>query len=247
MNDFFGSQETARSKTARLISLFSLSVLLIIICVYLVSAGILHLSARYYSEEAVPFSLWNPYLFTVVVLTCLLVILGGTAYKINELKAGGRKIAKLLGGRWIPRGTKVPEEKRLYNVVEEMAVASGMPVPDLYVMDKERGINAFAAGFGPNDAVISVTQGTLKLLDRDELQGVIAHEFSHILNTDTLINVRLMGWLHGILMISHAGRGMLRLVAHARGGPAALLAVFGSALYALGSLGLFFGNLIKSA
>ena len=229
MKDFFGRQEIARTKTTHLIVLFFISVAIIIASVYLATVVVYHLAALYYFEHPPSFSWWNPMLFSFVLPILLLVIMGGTAYKINELKAGGRVIAKQLGGQRIPRGTKKPEERQFYNVVEEMALASGLPVPDLYVMDKERGINAFAAGFGPNDAVISVTKGALLLLNRDELQGVIAHEFSHILNSDILVSVRLMGWLHGILMISHTGRLLLRMARYTRGGGIIFMFVIGGA------------------
>jgi Zn-dependent protease with chaperone function len=141
------------------------------------------------------------------------------------------------------------EERRLLNVVEEMAIASGMPVPSVYLLDKEDSINAFAAGFTPTDAVIAVTRGSLKLLSRDELQGVIAHEFSHILNGDMRLNIRLMGVLHGILVIALIGYSILRgtrFSSRQKGGGLAIL-LFGVALVAIGFVGVFFAKIIKSA
>jgi Zn-dependent protease with chaperone function len=247
MKDFFGNQERARTKTAQLICLFVLSIAIIIVSVYLVATGIYFIATKTYLENKPSVALWDFTRFFLVFVGTLLVILGGTLYKIHELKAGGARIARMLGGRLIARNTTVPEEKKLFHVVEEIAIASGVPVPELYVMDREAAINAFAAGFGMEDAVISVTRGTLVLMDRDELQGVIAHEFSHILNSDTLINIQLMGWLHGILVISLIGEAMFRGLEHSRGRGTLYIAVVGVSLYVLGSIGLFFGNAIKGA
>src|SRR5208283_2838689 len=94
---------------------------------------------------------------------------------------------------------------------EEMAIASGVPVPQVYVMDEEDGINAFAAGNKTGDATVTVTRGCMKILTRDELQGVIGHEFSHILNGDMRLNLRLMGILFGILCLAIIGRILLQV------------------------------------
>jgi Zn-dependent protease with chaperone function len=142
----------------------------------------------------------------------------------------------------------------LLNVVEEMALASGTPTPPVYLMDREDGINAFAAGFSPNDAVIGVTRGTATRLDRDELQGVIAHEFSHILNGDMRLNLRLMGLLHGILIIGMLGYFILRMSFFSQGRRRSRdgkdgvpIVVIGAGLAVIGFAGTFFGNLIKAA
>jgi Zn-dependent protease with chaperone function len=162
-------------------------------------------------------------------------------------------VARLLGGRPIDPNTTDPAERRLLNVVEEMAIAAGLPVPTVYLLDNEEGINAFAAGFTPQDAVLGVTRGTMGLLNREELQGVIAHEFSHIFNGDMSMNLRLMGVLHGILVIALIGyfilRSTMRAASSNRKGGAALLAlpVLGVALVAIGYVGVFFGRVIKSA
>ena len=124
----------------------------------------------------------------MAVLAVMLIGVGG---KFWELSKGGPAIAQMLRGRLIQRGTTQPAEQRLMNVVEEMAIASGVPVPEVYVLDQEASINAFAAGYTKNDAVIGVTAGCVNALTREELQGVIAHEFSHILNGDMAMNLRL--------------------------------------------------------
>jgi Zn-dependent protease with chaperone function len=182
------------------------------------------------------------------------VVGGGALFKTAQLRGGGRVIAEELGGRRLNPDTSVAGERQLLNVVEEMAIASGTPAPPVYLLDEEGGINAFAAGFTINDAVIGVTRGAVERLSRDELQGVIAHEFSHILNGDMCLNIRLIGFLHGILIIGMLGYFMLRVSAfssyrHRRSSrdnsPLALLAL-GAGLMVVGFLGTFFGNLIKA-
>jgi Zn-dependent protease with chaperone function len=164
-------------------------------------------------------------------------------------------VAELLDGRPIDPNTTDPDERRVLNVVEEMAIASGTPVPPVYLLENEEGINAFAAGYTPSDAVIGVTRGCVQTLTRDELQGVIAHEFSHILNGDMRLNIRLMGVLYGILMISITGWLIFRFTA---GGSSRRsngdkkegnnpLPLLGLALYVIGFVGVFFARLIKAA
>jgi Zn-dependent protease with chaperone function len=247
MKDFFDRQEQARKKTIRLILLFVVAVILIISSVYVAITGIYYIGSASIPGKSASFAFWEPMRFMIIFMITLCVILGASVYKMSELTGGGYRIAEMLGGRKIVGNTSDFNEKRLMNVVEEMAVASGMPVPDVYVMDRESSINAFAAGFDFDDAVISITRGGLLLLNRDELQGVIAHEFSHILNSDTNINMHLMGWLHGILLLSLAGQGILRGLKYARGRGSAYIAALGVALLVLGSIGMFFGKLIKTA
>ncbi|WP_432821532.1 M48 family metallopeptidase [Trichloromonas sp.] len=246
MLDFFSRQRRARQKTGQLLLLFALAVSLIIVCVYL-AVRVAYLWLQLNKLEGIPLPLWDPAMFLAVGATTAVVILGGSYYKIRELNQGGFRVAEMLGGRLVATVTEVPEERRLLNVVEEMAIASGVPVPEVYVMERERGINAFAAGFGYDDAVIAVTRGALHLLDRDELQGVIAHEFSHILNGDTLINLRLIGWLHGLLLIALVGEGLVRGLGRTRSRSGGAVIVLGFSLYLLGYLGVLLGNLIKSA
>lgn len=179
--------------------------------------------------------------------------------KLRQLAEGGSAVAAWLGGRLLRPNTADADERRLLHVVEEMAIAAGLPVPDVYVLDEESGINAFAAGHHPTDAVLGVTFGALKLLSRDELQGVVAHEFSHILNGDTRLNTRLIGWLHGILGLVVLGRILsLRFLYQARTAdgervgpifhPVFLPAfVLGWICICAGSIGAFFARWVKSA
>jgi Zn-dependent protease with chaperone function len=252
--DFFASQETARRKTGVLILYYILAVVLIVGTVYLAVAGLfLGVGGRDAGDAVRAAQLWNPELFLWVTGATLLVVITGTWYRIAQLRGGGKAVATLLGGRPVARGTPDPDERKVLNVVEEMAIASGVPVPPVYVLDGERGINAFAAGFTPNDAVIGVTRGCIAQLSRDELQGVIAHEFSHILNGDMRLNIRLMGVLHGILVIAVIGMWVFRsslLGGRSRSrekGNSMPFLVLGLALMAIGGIGVFFGKLIKSA
>src|SRR5207244_606522 len=134
----------------------------------------------------------------------------GCFYKIRLLSEGGPAVAELLGGRRVNENTSNANERILRDVVEEMAIASGMPTPEIYVLDRERGINSFAAGHTRDDVAVCITFGALKLLTRDELQGVIAHEFSHVLNGDTRLNMKLMGLVHGLFWPTIVGRILLR-------------------------------------
>ncbi len=192
----------------------------------------------------------------VMLLTALLataLIVGSTLYKTAVLGFGGGRVARDLGGTLVDPDVSDPLRRRLRNVVEEMAIASGVPVPEIYVLESESGINAFAAGYSPGDAAIAVTRGTLELLDRDELQGVIAHEFSHILNGDMRLNIRLMGILFGIMVLGLLGRLVLRSGHHSRiatssrdkGAPVVLL--IGLAMAVLGYTGVFLARLIKAS
>lgn len=238
--DFFAQQERARRNTKWLIGYFVLAVVAMITAIYLACAAILPALAL---EERRPVALWNPPLFAGVAGGVSLVILIGSLIRIAELARGGSAVAQALGGRPLNPQTRDPDERKLLNVVEEMSIASGVPVPEVYVMDEEAGINAFAAGHSPSDAAIGVTRGAMRLLSRDELQGVIAHEFSHILNGDMRLNLRLMGVLFGILCLTIIGRVLLR----SHGGRRNPLPLLGVVLVCFGFIGLFFGRLIKSA
>jgi Zn-dependent protease with chaperone function/uncharacterized tellurite resistance protein B-like protein len=257
--DFFESQDQARKNTGRLVVLFSLAVLTIVVAVYLLISGLLVYAAQEESvrdlfAEQQP-TLWNLELLLYVAWGTLVVVAGGSLYKILQLRAGGTVIAEALGGRRIYPDSTDPVERKVLNVVEEMAIASGTPAPPVFLLDQEPGINAFAAGFTPGDAVIGVTAGTAKRLTRDELQGVIAHEFSHILNGDMRLNIRLIGILHGILIIGILGFFILRSALYSgvrssgrrRGGPPFPIIALGIGLLVIGYAGTFFGRLIQSA
>jgi len=248
MNDFFARQDQARRSTLLLIGYFCLAVILIILSVYLAARGLLLYASTEYARSATPVSWWDMEWFLWTAGSTAAIILAGTFYQISQLRQGGRRIAEILDARRIASGSTDLHERQLLNVVEEMAIAAGMPVPEVYILDRERGINAFASGFNINDGIVCVTRGTLELLNRAELQGVIAHEFSHLLNGDTLINLRLIGWLHGILLLNQVGGSLLRGLSYGRRskGNGPFLAL-GLALWLLGYLGYLFGQLIKSA
>jgi Zn-dependent protease with chaperone function len=255
--DFFEHQDRARRNTGLLVLYFVLAVILIVVGVYFIVVGILQFGTEQFEDTHPEYQMtwWNPTLFFWVVAGTLGVIASGSFYKTAALSAGGEAVAQMLHGRRLDPDTDDFHERRLLNIVEEMAIASGTPVPPVYVMDHERGINAFAAGYSPNDAVVGVTRGTLEFLDRDELQGVIAHEFSHILNGDMRLNIRLIGILHGILVIALIGYILLRSAAFSSGrsrrgkrdGGAGGIIALGAGLVVIGYTGVFFGKLIKSA
>jgi Zn-dependent protease with chaperone function/uncharacterized tellurite resistance protein B-like protein len=246
--DFFERQETARRNTKLLVVYFVLGVIGIILAVYLAAGLILNGKAlRHHSGTALPSLLWNPQLLLGTATGTIILIFCGSAYKIMALSRGGSAVAEMLGGRPINSDTSDPDERKLLNVVEEMAIASGTPVPQVYVMDAESGINAFAAGHSTSDMVICTTKGCLKFLTRDELQGVIGHEFSHILNGDMRLNLRLMGLVFGILCIAICGRVLLNVRSSGREKDRNPLPLFGIALLVIGGIGVFFGKLIKSA
>src|SRR5436309_15250894 len=192
------------------------------------------------NELSLPWSLAE-LLFCVTIGT-LIVILIGSVFKTLQLARGGGAVAELLDGRLINSNTTDPDERKLLNVVEEMSIASGVPVPQVYVMDGEPGINAFAAGHSARDAAVSVTRGAIMSLTRDELQGVIAHEFSHLLNGDMKLNLRLMGLIFGILCLTVIGRVLIQT--RGKKNPLPLL---GIALIIIGWVGVLFGRLIQAA
>jgi len=252
--DFFQQQDVARRSTTRLIVLFALAIVAIILSIEILLAATTGYLGRDPDTGAINWAaVTDLRLLLVSAVGTLIVVGGGSLYKIAELRAGGHVVAEQMGGRLLTTGTADLVEQRLLNVVEEMALASGTPTPPVYLMDQEDGINAFAAGFSPQDAVIGVTRGTATRLDRDELQGVIAHEFSHILNGDMRMNLRLMGLLHGILIIGMLGYFVLRTSFYTGAGRRSkdkeglpILAI-GLGLTVIGFAGTFFGNLIKAA
>ena len=249
--DFFQQQDEARKTTKLLVFYFVLAVIAIILSVHLATSALFFwVDAR--ASPGYKFEWFNLDRFVFFAGGTLLVIVLGSLYKTWRLSGGGHSVAELLGGRPLDPNTGDLMERRVLNVVEEMAIASGIPVPTVYLLDREEGINAFAAGFTPQDAVIGVTRGTIDLLSRDELQGVIAHEFSHIVNGDMRLNLRLMGVLHGILVIALIGYFILRSAVRGAsrrrgGGAAAAIPLLGLVLVVIGYLGVFFGRIIKSA
>jgi len=257
---FFEQQDSARGQTTRLILLFSLAVLAIVIALgaigYAFGASMAESNRRASSASASDVAAL-PVVFAFLFGAGGLVVIGlGSLYQISQLRwGGGTRVAESVGGRQLAHHTSDPLERRLLNIVEEMAIASGTPVPPVYLME-EAGINAFAAGYLPGDAVVGVTRGALENLSRDELQGVIAHEFSHIFNGDMRTNIRLIGVLHGILLLSLIGHWLLRSMRYMhlssgndknKGGVIAAMLLLGVVMLILGSLGSFLGGLIKAA
>ncbi|ELA8199112.1 TPA: M48 family metallopeptidase [Vibrio parahaemolyticus] len=250
--DFFHHQDTARQRTGLLVMLFTLAVLAITGLVSVISIGIYF----YFTGE--------PFTTQFIISYCLLSFVGvllvvsiSSFIRLSELNAnGGRGVAESIGGKLISTDTSNAKHRQLLNVVEEMSIASGIPVPPVYVMAEEHGINAFAAGMSIDDAVIGVTQGALNAFSRDELQGVIAHEFSHILNGDMRLNTRMIGALFGITCIAHFGhlildnsnstRHVSRSSSDSNKGFAVIILIAIVCLV-LGWLGTLFGNMIKAA
>lgn len=251
--NFFEHQDRARRRTRWLLVLFMAAVLAII---GLVNAVALLLFGRveYMGEPVLSRAFLGRHLdviFWSTLLTGGLIGLG-SLYRTLALRGGGGVVARELGGTLVEPDTNDPLRRRLRNVVEEMAIASGVPVPEIYVLEHEAGINAFAAGYSTADAAVAVTRGALETLDRRELQGVVAHEFGHILNGDMRLNIRLMGILFGILVMAVIGRHIMASMRYAsmgrsrRNGNAGAVVFIGLALMLVGYVGLFFGRWIKA-
>jgi len=255
--DFFQNQDTARRNTSRLVFLFALAVLALTVMLYALAVLLTGVGTPDPRTGEMQLALeWSqPVLLGQVAFATLALVAGGSLYKIAQLRGGGSVVAEALGGELLQPNTRDINQRRLLNVVEEMAIASGTPTPPVYLLNHEAGINAFAAGFTPGDAVIGVTRGCAEQLTRDELQGVVAHEFSHILNGDMRLNIRLMGVLHGILLIGILGYFLLRSSVFAghggrrsdRDNSAMAMLAAGVGLMVIGFLGSFFGSLIKAS
>jgi len=243
---FYEHEERRRRRTAVLVGLLAASVAGTILGTYLAFALLLG-----WTGLGHPFLWWQPRLFAWACLGTSGLIFLGTVHMFRVLSLGGGALARRLGGKEVPADPGEGPEKRLRNVVEEVAIASGIPVPELFVLEGEGGINAFAAGLHGDDAAIAVTRGSLVLLNRDELQGVVAHEVSHVRNGDMRLNAQLLAVLHGVLLVGETGRVMLDLALNRDGEPGRrppiLLAVPGSILAGVGSLGLLFARILKSA
>ncbi|MBT3469346.1 MAG: M48 family metallopeptidase [Opitutae bacterium] len=246
--DFFEHQDKARKKTGLLVLYFALAV----VCIF----GALFLLASFiFSRDSITKTIiWDPALAGVIAFGTATIVGFGTLFKVISLAGGGKVVAEALGGKLLSHQTKDLPEKRFLNIVEEMALASGTPVPPSYIME-EKGINAFAAGYSPENAVIGVTRGCIEKLNREQLQGVVAHEFSHIFNGDMRLNIRLMGILHGILLLAGIGYYLMRVGSFSgssrrnkdSGNIGMALLVGGLGMLVIGYIGAFFANLIKAA
>ncbi len=241
--NFFDAQDQAKKATRWLVIVYFASTLLIVAGVTTIVGAVL-----FNGDVGM-----DPTVLGATAIATALFILGATLYKMSLLSGGGGRVAQDMGGTLVPADVTEPLRRRLRNVVEEMSIASGIPVPDIYVMEGEAGINAFAAGFSPGDAAVAVTRGTLELLNREELQGVIAHEFSHILNGDMRLNIRMMGVLFGIMVVGLIGRTILRGSHYSgisygrRSKNAGGIMLAGLGLTILGWIGVFFARVIKAA
>jgi Zn-dependent protease with chaperone function len=250
--NFFESQAQARRHSRRLVALFLLAVALIVVAINAVVLVALAIAREDIAGTVDPVLVAQQMPLAVVVITAITLAIIGCAslYKISVLRSGGGAVARGLGATLLPEQSQDPRYRRLRNVVEEIAIASGVAVPEIYVLEQEQGVNAFAAGFSPADAAVTVTRGALDKLSRDELQGVIAHEFSHIVNGDMRLSIRLMGIVFGILVISIIARQVLDMTS--RGGRGSkkggvgvvILAAF--AIMVIGYIGVFFARLIKA-
>ena len=255
--NFFEHQDRARRNTRYLILLLIAAVFSLVAITTLLFAVL-----AYFSQEHQPASTqahWqgimnaiSPTAFLWIALGVSSVVLLGSLFRFVQLRGGGRSVAEAMGGRLLSGNTTDPDERKILNVVEEMAIASGTAVPPVYLIEEE-SINAFAAGYHPQDAVIGITRGCIQNLSRDELQGVIAHEFSHVFHGDMRINMKLVSLLYGILVIGLIGEFLIRMAGNRSASrsskdnsPAALLAL-GLGLLVIGYTGIFFGNLIKAA
>ncbi len=242
--NFFKAQDEARGRTAKLVSILILAVLSL--------AGSLYVLAVIGETKlGLPLDWWQPRMFLATSGLALAVILGGSLLKIVELSKGGSAVAASLGARLVSPYTTDTRERRYLNVVQEMSLASGMPVPDCYVMDGDDTINAFAAGNDPKDAVVGVTVGALKNLNRDELQGVIAHEFSHIANGDMRLNIKIIGMIAGLTALAGLGYILIRVGLSSKSSndkkSAWPLALAGLVVLIVGWLGMFFARIIQSS
>jgi Zn-dependent protease with chaperone function len=247
--NFFELQHQARQQSKRLILLFVLAVLAIIsaIDLVIVAAMVANADDARAGLSAREIVVQHSSTLLGVSLVVAAVIGLASLFKIGSLRSGGGAVAQSLGGTLVSAETTNPHYRRLRNVVEEIAIASGVPVPEIYVLEQEQGINAFAAGYTPADAAVAVTRGALEKLKRDELQGVIAHEFSHILNGDMRLNIRLMGLLFGILVIGIIGRKILEGMRHSRDSKGTLpIFAIALAVMIIGYVGVFFGRWIKA-
>ncbi len=242
--NFFARQEQARQQTGRLLILYALAVVGIIAAVHFLTAALI-------TEGQ---DLWNPGIAFLSLVGTSIVILIGVGVGKASLSSGGRTVAEMCGGRPVEPGTSNPAERRYLNVVEEMSIASGTPMPAVFVLDDEEAINAFAAGHDTSDCAVAVSRGCLNQLSRDELQGVVAHEFSHILNGDMRRNIQLTGWLYGIMGLALLGRVLFEIAGRSgrsrnKDGNqvAAAFFAFGLGLLLIGWIGQFFARAIQAA
>jgi Zn-dependent protease with chaperone function len=256
--DFFDHQDQARRKTGQLVSAFVLGVLVTVSLVNLLGFGI-SLLVQANTGAAIKGGPWSMlvtwlgshYAWQLALGTLLIIAAGSIAAYWQLRQGGGEVVARWSGARPVDYQQNEPAVQQFINVSEEMAIAAGAPVPALFVMEHEATINAFVAGYRADEAVLVVSRGALDALSRDELQGVVGHEFSHILNGDMQLNVRLMAVLAGLIQIGQTGRWMwhsLRfgLRSSRRGRSDLALALLGLALILVGYIGVLSARVIKA-
>jgi len=243
VTNFFQHQATARGRSIWLVVYFVLAVVSLVVVTHFLILGIFAMPDVQKDPAG---TVLNPFIFVGVSALVMMFVGGCTVYKVAQLASGGDSVALMLGGTELSGSTRSLRERRLLNVVEEMAIAAGIPVPAVYVLEEE-GINAFAAGYRPGEAVVGVSRGCLEYLNRDELQGVVAHEFSHILNGDMRLNIRLISLVFGIMGLALVGSVLMRASSGRSSKGKGQTVMLGLGLYIIGSAGAFFGNLIKAA
>lgn len=257
MKNFFEHQDDAKRASKRLVRLFAAAVAGITLILY--AGGVLLLRSTESAQGKLVITWWNPEMLACVAIIVVAGVGGSALVRLWGLRGGGGAIAESLGGRIVEPATRDERERTLVNIVEEMAIASGVPVPSVYVLDNEPGINAFAAGYEVSDAAIAVTRGALLTLTRDEMQGVIAHEYSHILHGDMRLNIRLIAVIYGLSLLGSTGLFLLRGTFYGGGsnrrrsnnqgggGFIVHLAALGFTMAAAGYIGVLAGRLIQSA
>ena len=257
--NFFEHQDSARQKTRVLVGYFLLAIFVIVVAVNAAGFATWLFTLKVYQVENSTWGQlvsqwWQTDANLITIGTTLSLILLGSALQWFNLSGGGPSVAKMVSARSVSSIKHNEKITQFTHVVEEMSIASGTPVPQLYVMERESGINAFVAGYQIEDTVMVVTQGLLDNLDRNEIQAVTAHEFSHIFNGDMRLNMRLISLLSGILMIGQFGRFLMHAGARSsrsyrsnKNSGGLPLIIGGLVIWLIGSIGVFFGRLIKSA
>ena len=255
--NFFEQQDQARRRTTWLVVLFLLSIACVALSFYGLALFVIVPQAQDRGAKGAEIW-WNPQIFMEITgAVCLIIFLGAGVQRLR-LGGTGKSVAEALGGQPLQGATDNPDEQKLRDVVDEMAIASGMPVPPIYIL-QEDSINAFAAGKNPQDAVLGFTRGAITQLNRDELQGVTGHEFSHVAHKDTRLNLRIACVVAGVMLIALIGRVMLQVAGRIataprmsskkddRGGAALAFVAVGLGLLVVGGIGAFFGRLLQAA
>jgi Zn-dependent protease with chaperone function len=255
--DFFAAQARARQQSRLLGWGFAACLLLVVLALNAIVLSALRIAwatgknAEPLEGSLTAWALAHPgtVLLVSLVTAGFIGVAGFTRHL--QLRGGGGYVARSVGGVRVERGTPDARRRQLHNIVEEMALASGVPVPEIYVLEQDDSINAFAAGHTTANAAVAVTRGALLHLNRDQLQGVIAHEFSHVLNGDMRLSIRLMSMVFGLMAVSLAGRLLIRLSAASRGGSGRSrgvvpLLLIGVAIAIVGQIGFWAGRILQA-